>query len=186
MFPVWDAELLLWIQEISESPILDRFFVFFTALGDHGYLWIGTGVVLLCFKKTRVSGLLLLVALLCTHLLNNLVLKELINRPRPYEAMDMVRLLLDPQPETSFPSGHSATAFGSAFVLVIREKAWLRWIPFGAAVLMAFSRVYVGVHYPIDIAAGALVGILVAFLVCAVAKVIQDRRSDTIATRRNA
>lgn len=172
MFPAWDAELLLWIQGITESAILDRFFVFFTALGDHGYLWIATGLILLTFRKTRLSGFLLLIALLSTHLVNNLFLKELVNRPRPYETIDAVRLLLPPQAETSFPSGHSATAFGSAFVLVIREKAWIRYSALTAAILMAFSRVYVGVHYPIDIIVGSLVGTIVASLVCLSAQAI--------------
>lgn len=178
MFPAWDGQLLLWLQEVTATPLLDRFFVFFTALGDHGYLWIGSGIVLLCFKKTRLSGFLLLISLLSAHLINNLVLKEIVNRPRPYETMDQVRLLIGEQAETSFPSGHSATAFASAFILVFREKAWLRWTALVAAILMAFSRVYVGVHYPIDIVVGSLVGVVVAWLICMVAELVIRRRAD--------
>ncbi len=165
MFPAWDGELLILIQKVTEHPALDAFFTSFTQLGNHGELWIALGVVLLLFKKTRGTGLLLLISLLVAHLFNTLFLKELIDRPRPYEVMPDVRLLIGAVSESSFPSGHAATAFASAIVVFRRETGFLRWSVLVAAILMAFSRLYIGVHYPLDVLAGALIGTLIALLV---------------------
>ncbi len=164
MFPAWDGELLLIVQKVTQNPFFDKFFAFYTSLGNSGMLWIAIGVLLLCFKKTRSTGLMMLISLLVTHLFNTLFLKHIINRPRPYTVMPEVRLLIAPDPESSFPSGHAATAFGSAMVIFLREKGWLRWTVLVLAILMAFSRLYVGVHYPLDVLAGAAVGTLVAAL----------------------
>ncbi|HHU53005.1 MAG TPA: phosphatase PAP2 family protein [Clostridiaceae bacterium] len=162
MFLNWDGDLLHFIQKITEHPLLDKFFTFYTSLGDKGYLWIVIGILLLFFKKTRKTGFLLLISLLISHLLNTLVLKNLIDRPRPYEVLPDIRMVIGRVKETSFPSGHSATAFGSAFVVFLREKGWLGWTALAMAILMAFSRLYVGVHYPTDVLAGSIIGILIA------------------------
>lgn len=175
MFPTWDGELLLRLQELTQSKALDFFFIRFTALGDFGIIWILTGLVLLFFKQTRRSGVLMLVSLLLTHLLNNLFLKELINRPRPYESLMGVRHLIAEHHESSFPSGHASTAFGSGFVLVLREKNFLRPTALVLAVLLAFSRLYVGMHYPLDVLVGSAVGILMASLLVYGDRLIQSQ-----------
>ncbi len=184
MFPTWDTTLLLQLQDWFLNPVSNRFFIIFTALGDNGYIWIALGLILLFFKKTRQSGLLLLISLLCTHILNTLVLKELVNRPRPYEVLANVKNLIGPQSESSFPSGHTATAFGSAFVIVLHsikiegQRQMPKWAGITAlvtAILMGYSRLHVGVHYPIDVLVGALVGIFVATLVVYVAHRLSKR-----------
>ncbi len=170
MFPNWDGELLLFFQKLTQHPILDKFFTFYTSLGNRGYLWIAVGILLIVYQKTRKTGILLLISLLLTHLINNYFLKFLIERPRPYEVLEGVRLVIGKVAETSFPSGHSATAFGSAFVIFLRERGWLRWTAISLAVLMAFSRLYVGVHYPLDVLVGSIIGIMIASLVVYVEK----------------
>lgn len=177
MFPTWDGTLLLHIQDVTQNNLLDRFFIFFTALGDYGIIWIALGLLLICFKKTRTSGILLLVSLLFTHLLNSVVLKEIINRPRPYETLPDIRRLIAEHHESSFPSGHAATAFGSGFVLMLREKNYLRWGSLVIAVLIAFSRLYVGMHYPLDVLTGSLVGIAMASFVVIGEDMIRKRKS---------
>ncbi len=165
MFPQWDSQLLLLIQEYFQNDFLDTFFVALTSAGDKGYLWIGLGVLLICFKKTRATGVLLLISLLLTHIINTVWLKEIVDRPRPYEVLPQIRNLVGIQGESSFPSGHAATAFGSAFVPALRHPGWFRWTVLPVALLMAFSRLYVGVHYPLDVLVGSLIGILIASLV---------------------
>ncbi len=184
MFPAWDGQLLIKIQELTKHELLDSFFIFFTALGDYGIIWIACGITLLFFKKTRMSGILLLISLALTHLLNSVVLKELINRPRPYEALEGVRHLIAEHHESSFPSGHAATAFGSAFVLVLREKNFMRPLALATAVLMAFSRLYTGMHYPLDVLAGSAVGILMANLVVSTEWMIGKRMNPLNINRR--
>ncbi|HHT24283.1 MAG TPA: phosphatase PAP2 family protein [Clostridiaceae bacterium] len=185
MFQNWDGDLLYFFQKITEHPLLDKFFIFYTTLGNKGYLWIALGIILIIFNKTRKTGLLLLISLLISHLLNNFVLKTLIDRPRPYEVLPNVRMVIGRVEETSFPSGHSATAFGSAFVIFLRERGWLRWTALAMAILMAFSRLYVGVHYPTDVLAGSIVGILIASGVVFLEKCISQKIKPTLNQKRN-
>ena len=79
-----DGQILLWIQEYLRTPILTAFFTKFTLLGDHGLIWIVLGLVLLIPKKTRKAGVLVLVSLLGSLLINNLLLKNIVARTRPY------------------------------------------------------------------------------------------------------
>ena len=81
------------------------------------------------------------------------------------EMVEGVRLLINPQRDTSFPSGHAASSLACAVVIIVMYGGALGWLALGAALLMAFSRVYVGVHYPLDVLVGSIVGTLVAFLV---------------------
>ncbi|NLJ70703.1 MAG: phosphatase PAP2 family protein [Clostridiaceae bacterium] len=185
MFQNWDEDLLYFFQKITEHPLLDKFFIFYTSLGNKGYLWIAIGLILIFFKKTRKTGILLLISLLISHLLNTLVLKTLIDRPRPYEVLPNVRMVIGKVDETSFPSGHSATAFGSAFVIFLRERGWLRWTALAMAILMAFSRLYVGVHYPSDVLAGSIVGILIATGVVFLEQRISQKYNQKLKQKRN-
>lgn len=171
-FPPWDGELLLFLQETTRNDVLDTIFPLLTKAGDLGLIWIALGLALLLFRKTRVTGVLLLLSLALAHVLNTLVLKELFGRQRPFEALEGVRLLITPPGEASFPSGHAATAFASSVVLIYRERGLLRWLPCLLAILIAFSRIYVGVHYPLDVLGGAIVGTLIALLVSILAKTI--------------
>ena len=107
----------------------------------------------------------MLVSLALTYLVNNLLLKELIDRTRPYEVFDKVQRLIEKQHDTSFPSGHSASSFAAAMCIYL--NGYKRYgIPLLLlALLMALSRLYVGVHYPGDVVTGAIIGSLMAWLV---------------------
>ncbi len=162
----FDGNFLLWIQNTFQHPLLDRFFIFITHLGDFGILWILLGLSLLLFKKTRKTGIILCVSLLMTHILNTLIIKNLVMRPRPYESLPDIVNLIGPQSQSSFPSGHAASSFASATVPFLLEKNFLKWLPIILACLIAFSRLYVGVHYPLDVFVGALIGISIASMIC--------------------
>ena len=158
----WEGTMLIHFQNFFHNAAADRLFTSYTAWGNIGQIWILLGLALLFFKKTRRSGIIMLASVLLTRILNNLIIKQLVMRPRPYDTFEKIRFLVEPLHDTSFPSGHTATAFGSAMVLFFRKDGLLRWLPFAAAVLMGFSRLYVGAHYFTDVRAGALVGTLVA------------------------
>lgn len=160
-----DAAILLFIQENIHCGFLDGIMKALSFIGDSGAVWIALGIVLLCFKKTRMGGLFLLASLAMATVVNNLVLKNLVARPRPYTTIDGLVTVIEQLSSYSFPSGHSASSFASATALTLafgKKGAWA-FIP---ASLIAISRVYNGVHYPTDIICGAAVGALVSLGVC--------------------
>ena len=132
-----------------------------------GILWIIVAVVLICFKKTRKTGFMVGAALLIGLALGNGVLKNVIGRIRPYNLdgslLKEADLLVSGLSDFSFPSGHTLASFEAATVLLIRDKRM--GIPaLVIAILIALTRLYLYVHYPTDVIAGAALGIAFAFL----------------------
>lgn len=161
----WDGALLLWIQDVLRSPALDSFMIAFTRLGNGGLLFIIAGIGLLCFPRTRRAGAAALTALLLGALCTNMVLKNLVARPRPWlDVAGLIPLIGEGDPN-SFPSGHTTAAFAFAGALLhTLPVGWGKALALGAAILMGLSRLYVGVHYPTDVLAGVLVGLLAGWL----------------------
>lgn len=154
-----DGGFLLFLQENVRNPVLNSIMIFITTLGDKGYLWIAATVILLIPKKTRKIGIISGVALLGSLIVNNEIIKNLVRRPRPFMTFTELRILIPRPSQFSFPSGHSSSSFAAAAV-------FYRYLPkkFGVpamvmACLIAFSRLYIGVHYPTDVLAGAMVGV---------------------------
>ena len=149
-----DADVLLWIQDVCVNPLLTPIMRAFTYLGNGGILWIGTGILLCFWKRTRKAGVLLLIALTCSFVVNNLILKNLIARARPYDVIGQVLLLIAPQSDFSFPSGHTAASFAAAMVIRKNFPRKYGLIAFAIAAIISFSRLYLGVHYPPGFPAG--------------------------------
>lgn len=147
------------------QPWLDKIMPLITHLGTGGIIWLGWAL-LFYFKGTtgRRIAVLTLIALAVSFFISNELLKALVGRTRPYLTLEDVITLVSPLQSTSFPSGHTATSFACAVVLA-RAGGIMRWLPFVLAGLIGFSRIYVGVHYPLDVLAGALVGLLCGMLV---------------------
>ena len=135
-----------------------------TWLGDKGLLWIVLGLGILFFQKgKRDTGFRVLLALLLGLLICNLLLKNAVGRIRPFVLNDAVQLLVTPPSDPSFPSGHTTAAFAAATVLICDH--WKgRWIVLIVAILVAFSRLYLYVHFPTDVICGALIGIFCGWL----------------------
>ncbi|MDD4237858.1 MAG: phosphatase PAP2 family protein [Desulfotomaculaceae bacterium] len=130
--------------------------------GEGGLIWLIVALLLYLFgPKTRRASFLMLLALFITFVVGDEVLKHIFQRPRPFLSLEGVNLLVAPPGSFSFPSGHAASAFAASLV-VARKLPRLAWPMLLLAVIMAFSRVYVGVHYPLDILGGALLGALCA------------------------
>lgn len=165
----FDAQALLWIQEQLRVPFLSGLMVLFSLIGNSGLVWIAAGLVLLIPKRSRPGGLCLLACLLGAYLLNDILIKPLVARVRPYDMIPALEILVAPLSSFSFPSGHTNASFAGAYALTAAfgKKGAFAYIP---ALLIAFSRCYVGVHYPTDVLAGALVGTLAAFFVCSIWK----------------
>ncbi|MBQ9761895.1 MAG: phosphatase PAP2 family protein [Oscillospiraceae bacterium] len=164
----FDLPILDWIAANLWCPFLDWMMPLITLLGDAGIFWIAIAVVLLFFPKTRKVGLGMGAALIMGLLVCNVTLKPLIARIRPYDYQFdhfgvTIKLLIEAQHDFSFPSGHTIASFEAATVLLIHSKK--AGIPaMILACLIAFSRLYLYVHYPTDVIASVILGIGFGFL----------------------
>jgi len=164
----FDLPILEWIAANLRCAFLDAVMPVITVLGDAGIFWIALAVIMLFFPKCRKTGLAMGAALLIGLLICNVTLKPLIARPRPYDYQlthfgKTIELLIAAQHDFSFPSGHTLASFEAATVLMIRSKKM--GIPaLILATLIAFSRMYLYVHYPTDVLFSVVLGIGIAFL----------------------
>lgn len=158
-----DFAVLDSIQQHLRCAFLDVLMPFFSFIGEGGTIWFFIAVPMLFFKKTRRWGILLIAAMALAFLSGEIILKNLIARPRPFAENTQIQLLIQPSASYSFPSGHSGSSFAAATVLFIMNKKWGT----GAlllAFLIAFSRLYNYVHFPSDVLSGILLGIVSALL----------------------
>lgn len=156
----WEGSFLLWLQESVRRAPLDAFFSAFTHLGDHGLLFILAAALLLCHPKTRRAGAVAAIAMILSLLFTNLLIKPLVARPRPWlDVAGLIPLVTEGDP-ASFPSGHTSVAFAFASALLWSGQTKWGKAAVVLAALMGFSRLYVGVHYPTDVLAGALLGLV--------------------------
>lgn len=159
----WDLSVLEWIRENLYCAFLDAVMPVITFLGDGGWFWIAAAVVMLFFKRTRKTALMTGAALIIGLLICNLILKPAVARIRPYEVMEGIKLLIEKQSDFSFPSGHTTASFEAATVFMLRDKRF--GIPaLVLACIIAFSRMYLYVHYPTDIIGGIVIGTLCGLL----------------------
>lgn len=141
------------------TPIGDHVMCFISSLGNAGMIWMVLAVVLLIIPKTRKSGMIVMAALVFDVVLCNGILKHVFARVRPCDVNTAVKLLVPRPNDYSFPSGHTAASFAAVAALYFAGEKKL-WKPaLVLAVLIAFSRLYLYVHYPTDILGGILVGI---------------------------
>ena len=166
----FDLPILDWIAANLWCPFLDAVMPVITLLGDAGIFWIAIAVVLLFFPKTRKIGLGMGAALIMGLLICNCMLKPLTARIRPYDYQlehfgISIKLLIEAQHDFSFPSGHTIASFEACTALMIRNKKL--GIPATIlAILIAFSRMYLYVHYPTDVIASVILGIGFGFIGC--------------------
>lgn len=156
----WDANLLLWIQENLRHEMLTPFWRGITTLGNAGIVWIILSVALIIPKKTRRLGITCGLALLFSLLFNNIIIKNLVARPRPFVSIPDLVLLVKKPGEFSFPSGHTASSFAAATVMVCRCKKSVGIAALVLATMIAFSRLYLGCHYPLDVLGGLVLGVI--------------------------
>ena len=198
----WDAGFLLYIQEYIRSDFLNPIMKVLTHSGDKGILLIVLILALLFIPRTRAIGIMSTISIAIEALLNNVLLKNLIARTRPYDEIEGLINLVGRQSDYSFPSGHTGAAFAVAGAMLVvalfglpmiektgefkREDPSLTFklisvILIMYATLLAFSRMYVGVHYPTDVLCGLLLGLgtsAVAYLIYQVAiKKIHERKA---------
>lgn len=153
----WEFVMLDALQGIR-TPFLDAFFKAVTHLGDAGLLWIFLGGMLCCFKKTRRCGFGVLLSLLLGALVTNVMLKPLAARERPCWINEAVQLLIAVPKDYSFPSGHTQAGFAAAMAIFLHDRKYGA-AAFLLAALIAFSRLYLYVHFPTDVLGGMVIGL---------------------------
>lgn len=158
-----EIRILDWIQSIR-TPSADILMCFVTKLGNAGIIWILLAVILIFIPQKRKSGMMLAAALCVEVLLCNGILKNLFCRIRPCDINTSIQLLIARPNDFSFPSGHTAASFAAVAALYFagEKKIWKPALVF--AVFMAFSRLYLYVHYPTDIFGGIIVGIAAGYI----------------------
>ena len=168
MAEAFDLPVLDWIAANLRCDLLDTLMPLITLLGDAGIFWILCSVALICIPKFRKIGLSMGISLLIGLLVCNVTLKPLVGRIRPYDYQMIhfqreITLLVDGLHDFSFPSGHTIASFEAATALLLGNKK-LGIPAMILAVLIAFSRLYLYVHYPTDVLTSIVLGIGIAIL----------------------
>ena len=164
-----ELAVLDWIQAHLRCRLLDVLMPAISWTCNHGELWILLALCRLAVKKYRRQGCTVVLALLLDLFCCNMLLKPLVGRLRPFAVNTAVELLTAPPVDASFPSGHTAVSFAAVFAL--RAAGSPFWKPaLAAAVVIAFSRLYLYVHWPSDVLGGALLG---AFLGWAAGEIVK-------------
>ncbi len=164
------------LQQAIGCPALDRLFGILTALGESGALWIALAFVLLLIPRTRRAGCSMVIAMALCYLGGNLVLKNLIARPRPFQVDPSIRLAIPPPREYSFPSGHTMNGFAAASALW-HERRRAGTLAIALAALIAFTRLYFCVHYPTDILGGIVIGCASGWISSRIVNALAERRA---------
>lgn len=159
-----DQSILYWIHDDLSCGVLDMLMPKLTLLGSGGAIWLLAAAIMLCTKKYRRQGVILLAGLAAGVLVGNVCLKNLIARPRPCWLDDSVKLLIPIPTDYSFPSGHTLSSVVGATVLTKTNRRF-DWAAIPLAAIIAFSRLYLLVHYPSDILAGAVLGAAIGLAV---------------------
>ena len=164
----FDLPILDWIAANLWCPVLDVAMPIITLLGDAGIFWIAVSVLFMISKKYRKTGIGMMLALLMGLLVCNIWLKPTVARMRPYDFqmqyfLKEIPLLAGAMHDFSFPSGHTIASFEAAVVIILNNKK-LGIAAMILACLIAFSRLYLYVHYPTDVIFSVILGTAFAFL----------------------
>lgn len=173
-----ETDFLLWIQNHVRQEWMNPIWIGITKLGDGGLVWITGSLLLLIPKKTRKVGVCSLIALAGSLLVNNVILKNLVARTRPYDVIEGLHSLIGKQNDFSFPSGHTGSSFAAATVMFCGLKKRYGSFAMILAALIGFSRMYVGVHYPSDVIGGALIGAVIGYMVYTVSLLFEKKSSS--------
>ena len=164
----FDAGILLWIQDFLRNSVLNVIMLFITHSSDAGLIWLFLTLGLCIHPKTRKLGLCAVLAMIFSLIVCNGILKNVFQRVRPYAEVDGIKVIpglsllpgVEEAWDYSFPSGHTSYSFSTSVAIFAasekKHKIITVWLVVFAA-LVGFSRLYVGIHYPTDVIAAALI-----------------------------
>lgn len=167
---------ILYLIDKLHCDILDKIMIFFTNLGDAGIFWIVLALILVCIKKTRKCGIFMLISMIIGVIIGNGIIKNLVQRSRPCWIDTSIPLLIPNPSDYSFPSGHTLASFEAAVMIFLFNKKW-GIASLLLALVIAFSRLYLFVHFPTDVLAGAILGTIISLGVFYGAKKILEKKA---------
>ena len=192
----FDFPILEFIRNYLTNPFLDKAMPYITLFGEWGAFWIAVALILVLIPKTRKTGWSMGAAMALGLIICNGILKTLIARDRPFlfytvermqqytlpelknwvpMAAEDIKWLVQSDLHRSFPSGHTICCFEAATVLMLRNK-WAGIPATIIAFLVAYSRLYLYVHYPTDVIFSIFAGILLGLLGTAIVAIIYKVR----------
>ena len=171
-----DNSILDYIVLHLHSDFMDKLMPLITSLGNFGLIWILAALLMIISKRYRKYGFLMLVTLALCTLIGNSIIKPLVGRIRPCNVDTSIALLISRPEGFSFPSGHTTSSAGAATIILIADKK-LGTVAWVLAIMIAFSRLYLYVHYPSDVFAGLILGIGLALLTMLLYKQLKLLRS---------
>ncbi len=158
-----DEKILEYIRLNLKNEKMDKIMPLITRLGDCGMLWLAIALIFLITNRYHNDGLLLITSLLFCIIIGNIIIKLLCGRMRPCHVNDKINLLISKPRDYSFPSGHTMSSFAAA-TIIANANVKMGIISFIVAILIAFSRLYLYVHYPSDVLVGAILGVIISIL----------------------
>lgn len=155
-----DISILNLIQNLK-SPLMDKIMTTITAFGNMGIFWILLIIIFLTTKEYKKMAKFMIVCMLVNIIIVNLIIKPAVGRQRPFEIVEGIKLLVLKPQDPSFPSGHSAISFCMLTTILFFSKSkTINIMASLLAILIAFSRLYLYVHFPSDVFCGIIFGIL--------------------------
>ena len=174
------------IQKLS-TPGIDKFMVTITSLGNMSIIWIAFIIIFLSTREYKTMGKVMVLGFILNLIIVNLLLKNIFARVRPFNIVNHADLLIPTLKDGSFPSGHTSYAFTIfTIVLFMAKKKSLKVLTGILAVLIAFSRLYLYVHFPTDVIGGVIIGFILAILAMKIyfSKNIREKLANTNLQRR--
>lgn len=155
---------ILYAINSLHNEILDKIMILITSLGNGGLIWILIAIIFTLKKKTRKCGILMLFSMFIGVIIGNVMIKNLVARERPCWIDENIKLLIKCPKDYSFPSGHTMASFAASTIIWLYNKK-IGIITICLSFMIAFSRMYLFVHFPTDVIAGMFLGISIALLV---------------------
>jgi undecaprenyl-diphosphatase len=161
-----DKEIILSVDKYFTNEVLLSFFNFFSTIGHYALVWFFLFIIISFHKKEKALWLFWGISFAALFLLSELLLKNLICRPRPFIELSSLNIVTSKPSSFSFPSSHALFSGASLYIFFkIEENIFFRTAVFLLSILISLSRIILKVHYPSDVIAGFFLGIFMAFMV---------------------
>lgn len=172
-----DFTILNWIQEHVRCAVLDIVFPVITALGNKGWSFILVAIILVCIPKYRKWGAAMGTSLGLGFLFGNMLIKNIVARTRPYDFVENIEILVERLSDYSFPSGHTLAAFEFFTVVCLMPVKKVYKVLAGIlAFTIAFSRLYLYVHFPSDVLTGMMLGTLFGVMGVRIVTMVKEEK----------